>query len=83
MFSDTIRSMTLQTLDKQGQYNYLPNEVKTLTAQALASNDPTTVQQYATQINQDYNAAFGSALPRSSSRRCSAVHEPAHQHRRR
>jgi hypothetical protein len=63
MFGDTIRSMTLQTLDKPGQYDYLMNEAGDLQAQMLASNDPAQIAALAQKINDDLNAAFGLLTP--------------------
>lgn len=63
MFGGTVRSMTLATLDKQHQYDYLAAEAARLQEQILTSNDPAQIQQWAEQINQDINAAFGLLSP--------------------
>lgn len=59
MFDDTIRSLTLTTLDPQGQYNFLQSEADALRDQLLASNDPQRIEALASKINDDINAAFG------------------------
>jgi hypothetical protein len=63
MFGETIRSLTLTTLDKAGQYAYLQNEAETLRTQLLGSANPDTIRALAEKINADINAAFGLLEP--------------------
>lgn len=59
MFGDTIRSLTLTTLDNSGKYNFLQKEADQLRDALLKSNDPTQINDYAKRINDDINQAFG------------------------
>src|SRR5205823_9747414 len=47
LFGDTIRSITLQTLDKQGQYAFLQAEAERFRAQISAASDPQLIQTLA------------------------------------
>jgi hypothetical protein len=59
MFGSTIRSFTLATLDKPGQYAYLQNEAEQLRAQLASATDPAQIRIFAEKINADIQAAFG------------------------
>lgn len=63
MFGDTIRSLTLQTLDKEGQYNFLRDEAARLNQQMLQETDPAKIRALAERINADINQAFGLLTP--------------------
>lgn len=59
MFGDTVRSLTLTTLDDTGKYNYLRSEADSLMQQLLTEQDPAKIQALAQRINQDLLDAFG------------------------
>jgi hypothetical protein len=63
MFGGTTRSLTLSTLDKPGQYNYLRTEADSSFLQMQNATDPATIQRLANLINQDLNQAFGLLTP--------------------
>jgi hypothetical protein len=58
MFGGTIRSLTLQTLDNPGKYNFLRSEADSARAQMMAATDPETVQRLSNLVNQDITQAF-------------------------
>lgn len=55
---DTIRSMTLQTLDNPGKYNYYDREIVQLRARLAGATDPEEIKSLNERIIQDINAAF-------------------------
>lgn len=59
MFEDTIRSLTLQSLDDPAKYAFLQNEADSLRDELGNASDPQRIQELAGRINDDINAAFG------------------------
>jgi hypothetical protein len=59
MFGDTVRGLTLTTLNPRDKADFLLNEANTLTAQLATEKDPARIQQLANRINQDITEAFG------------------------
>jgi hypothetical protein len=64
MFGDSIRSMTLSTLDNQGKYNYLTSDANSLSRQLRGAKDPQEIARLAGLISSDVSQAFsvGSAM---------------------
>ncbi len=63
MFGDTIRSLTLTTLDNPGKYNFLMNEANSLMDQLASETDPEKIRALSQRINQDILDAFGLLSP--------------------
>jgi hypothetical protein len=63
LFSNTIRDITLQTLDNTGKGDFLNAEITDLQNQLYASSDPTQINQLAQRINADINTMFGLLSP--------------------
>lgn len=63
MFGDTIRSLTLTTLDDPGKYDFLMNEANSLMDQLATETDPDKIRQLSQRINQDILDAFGLLSP--------------------
>lgn len=56
--TDTIRSMTLQTLDNPGKYAFYDAEIVSLRAQLAVATDPAEIASLNQRIIQNINAAF-------------------------
>lgn len=63
LFTNTIRSITLQTLDNAGKGNFLNDEIGQLQSQLFSSTDPAQIQALANRINDDINQLFGLLSP--------------------
>lgn len=63
MFGDTIRSLTLTTLDDPGKYDFLMNEANSLMDQLATETDPDKIRALSQRINQDILDAFGLLSP--------------------
>lgn len=63
MFGDTIRTLTLTTLDDPGKYNFLMNEANSLMDQLATETDPDKIRALSQRINQDILDAFGLLSP--------------------
>ena len=59
MFADTARSLRLQTMDPEAQYQFYTSEATALYDELLATSDPAQIQRLADKINADITAAFG------------------------
>lgn len=63
MFGDTIRDLTMQTLDDEGKKRYYQEQVSLLYGQLQGATDPAEVQRITSQINEYMRAAFGLLSP--------------------
>lgn len=68
MFGDTIRNITLQTLDNSGKQQFYEREIERLQGEALASKDPTVIQRDEARINQDTQSLFNLYSPADQQR---------------
>jgi outer membrane murein-binding lipoprotein Lpp len=69
MFGDTVRGLTLTTLDPRDKADFLLREANSLTAQLQTEKDPARIQALANRINQDITEAFGLLDPEEQRRR--------------
>ncbi|MCE7877156.1 MAG: hypothetical protein DYH14_07480 [Betaproteobacteria bacterium PRO3] len=63
MFGDTIRDLTMQTLDDEGKKRYYQEQVSLLYGQLQGATDPAEIQRITGQINEYMRAAFGLLSP--------------------
>lgn len=63
MFGDSVRQMTLSTLDDQGKYNYYQRDEKTLMEQLSTATSADQVNSIGSQIFSDFNSSFSLLSP--------------------
>ncbi len=63
MFDDTIRSITLQTLDTPERYDFIKAETDALMAQIGVTSDPEMLMQMSQQLNANLAELFGMLDP--------------------